>query len=543
MSRGRELLLAAFGAAALTVALTYPLARHPATLGRTDNFDGQFSVWNVAWVARTLVVDPFRVFDANIFYPHRNTLAYSETNLGAGALAIPFYWATRNPYVALNGALLLSFVLSAIGTYFLVRHLVHDRAAATVSAITFAFCPYALAHTPHIQLMMTAGLPFGMLAFHRVADLPTPGRGAALGAVMAAGALACGYYAVFVALMVGFATLVVAASRGQWTNSRYWLSIGIAAVVSIVLVAPVVWPYLQLQRNAGFHRSLEAAGSYSAVWSSYLASSSYAHAWMLPLIGRWNDVLFPGFVAVIFGAIGAAAGWRARGSTRELVILYGGLGALALWASFGPAAGLYRVLYRTVPMFTLMRAPARFGLVVMFALSVIAAVGVAWTMRKAGNKAAIAIGLAAAAALELWVPAPWRPVEPIDPGYRRLASLPSGPVLELPVYSDLFAFMRSRYMLASTAHWMPLIDAYSDYMPADFVEQADVLGEFPTLDSFKALERIGARYAIFHVDLYPADAAARLRDRLRQFAGCLQLEYGDERMLVYEIVRFECKAP
>jgi hypothetical protein len=48
------------------------------SLSRVDNADGQFGIWNVAWVARTLVVDPLHVFDANIFYPHRGTLAYSE---------------------------------------------------------------------------------------------------------------------------------------------------------------------------------------------------------------------------------------------------------------------------------------------------------------------------------------------------------------------------------------------------------------------------------------------------------------------------------
>ena len=116
-SPGRELGLVLVGFAALTIALTYPLAFHLGTvLYRYDtNLDGQFSVWNIAWVARALVIDPVHVLDANIFYPHRGTLAYSETNLGAGALAVPVYWATGNPFAAHNFVLLLSFVLSATG--------------------------------------------------------------------------------------------------------------------------------------------------------------------------------------------------------------------------------------------------------------------------------------------------------------------------------------------------------------------------------------------------------------------------------------------
>ena len=135
---------------------------------------------------------------------------------------MPAYWATRNPYAAINSAILLAFILSATGTYYLVRYLTHDRRAAAVSAIAFAFCPYVFAHTAHVQLLMTFGLPFTMLAFHRMADRPTAGRGAALGAAMAVQAVCCGYYGVFVILMVGFAFIVVATSRGLWIDHGYW---------------------------------------------------------------------------------------------------------------------------------------------------------------------------------------------------------------------------------------------------------------------------------------------------------------------------------
>src|SRR2546425_11764000 len=162
-----EFLAVLAGAAILTVALTYPLAFRPGNIGRIDSGDGQFSIWNVAWVARTLAVDPRHVFDANIFYPHRGTLAYSEANLGAGVLAMPVYLASRNPYAAHNSAVLLGLMLAFARAYSLVRPLTHDRRAAFVSAIWFAFCPFIFARTAHIQLLMDAGLPFSMLAFHR----------------------------------------------------------------------------------------------------------------------------------------------------------------------------------------------------------------------------------------------------------------------------------------------------------------------------------------------------------------------------------------
>ena len=302
----------------------------------------------MSWVARTLLVDPLHVFDANIFYPHDLTLAYSENNLGAGILAILPYWTTRNPYVAHNVVVLAAFTLSAAGMYFLARRLTASSGAAAVAAITFAFCPYMFGRTPHIQLLITSGLPFTMLAFHGLLDSPTPGRGLLLALALIATGLTCGYYGIFAGLMVAQATLAYAVSRRQWRDARYRLAIGLAATLTLTAMALVFLPYRRVQTETGFVRVLHDAEVYSADWRAYLASGSWAHRWVLPLLGHWKDLLFPGVVSVVFGAVGAAVSLK-RGQQRDTILLYVAIGALALWASFGPAAGLYALLYRRNP--------------------------------------------------------------------------------------------------------------------------------------------------------------------------------------------------
>ena len=94
----------------LTAALTYPLASQPGRLSYKVHVlgDGQYSIWNVAWVAHALLTDPRHVLDANIFYPHSRTLIYSEANRVAGGLGVPVYWMTGgNPYVTHNFVVLL----------------------------------------------------------------------------------------------------------------------------------------------------------------------------------------------------------------------------------------------------------------------------------------------------------------------------------------------------------------------------------------------------------------------------------------------------
>ena len=535
----RELVIVLLGFSASTAALMRQVAFHLGSVARVDNGDGQFSIWNVAWVARTLVVDPLHVFDANIFYPHRWTLAYSEANLGEGALAVPVYWLTRNVYAAHNAVLLLSFVLSGTAAYYLVRYLTGDRRAAAIAGIGFAYCPFVLGHTPHIQLEWTAGLPLALLAFHRLADRPTIDRGLVLGAVVGAQALFCAYYAIFAVLIVGYAVLVLTVTRRLWTARGYWMALLAAAGATALVAAPLYLPYALLRKQTGFSRTLEDAGSFSAIWRMYFASSAYAHAWMLQLVGHKGELLFPGFITSMFGVLGAGVGWFDRRShLRETAFLYSTLAVLAYWASLGPSAGLYSALYTLIPAFTWLRAPGRLGLIVTLALVTLAGIGISAALQKFSRPILLTGALATIALAELAVPIKFPAVPPVDPAYQVLATLPSGPVIEMPVYSERFAFVRARYMLSSTVHWMPLVDAYSDHIPKDFIAKADVLGDFPTRDAFKLLERDTVRYAVFHTDTYSPAAHRDLSIRLQQFSPYLRQWYADERTSLYEIVAF-----
>ena len=438
----RERWLVVLAAAALTTLLLYPISIHPGRHARADSSDGQFSLWNVAWVARTIVADPVHLFDANIFYPHRGTLLYSEANLVAGALAAPGYWATRNPYIAHNTVVLSSSARVPLGMYLLAIYLTGNRWASAVGAICFAYCPFLFAHTTHIQLLMTPGIPFSMLAFHRLADRPTRGRGMVLGLAMAFTALSCAYYGVFVMMLIGWAVLVTAGTRRLWTDGGYWLAVGIAALVGAVVVLPLFVPYRLLQRSGGFHRPLAESSRFAADWHSYLASAGRAHQWMLPYVRPWRDVAFPGFVALVLGVGRLATAFRLRGRPAETALIYGSVTVLAFWASLGPVAGLYSLFFYTLPGFTLMRAPVRFALIVAFGLSVLAAQAIAALLPRLRWPAGVGALLVALAIADHLVPLNFPQPPAPSPAYRVLARMPAAPVIEMPFFD------RSRVLLA-----------------------------------------------------------------------------------------------
>jgi hypothetical protein len=541
------------GAAALgaTVLMTWPLASGMGHLGRTQNSgDGRFAVWNVAWVAHALVTDPANLFNANIFYPHRKALAFSEANIGAGTLAVPVWAATRNPFTAHNSVVLVAFSASVAFTWLLVRRLTGDGGAAATSAILFAFCPYVFSHTAHIQLLMVAGIPLSLLAFHRLVDVPSPARGVALGLALAAQAMSCAYYGVSAGLTVGLGTLFYAWSRRLWTSRPFWIAIAIAAVSSVGIVLPFFLPFLDIQDDTGFARSLDDARQWSAYLRSYLASGAHAHAWMLPIIRDWNGaVLFPGFVSIGLGVAGAAIALRHRAAApsthrlpreRETALFYGSVAILTFWASLGPRGGLYSLLYTTIPVFSFLRAPERMGIVVMLCLAVFAALAVRELRRRLpAHRHTIAVLACAMALLELNnLPFDWRS-DSIQPAYRVLAGMPRGPVAEFPFYDRRIDFhIHTRYMLNSTAHWQPLVNGYSDHIPADFRALALILATFPSQASFDALKDRRVRYITLNRGRngYGAGTWPDIERRLQPYLPHLQVVADDGDMVIYEAV-------
>ena len=204
------------------------------------------------------------------------------------------------------------------------------------------------------------------------------------------------------------------------------------------------------------------------------------------------------------------------------------------------------MLTATNPAFTFIRAPSRIGVVVAFALSVLAGLAISALLARLVHSAArsrrrpavVAALLAGAAVAELKVPLTFSPATPIEPAYRALAALPRGPVIEIPFYSTRFAAERTRYMLASTAHWMPLVNGFSSHIPRDVLENTPALGGFPSREAFQILKRDRVRYAVFHMHTLDPVAHASVVARLREYDRYLLRRYADDRIWLYEIVGF-----
>jgi hypothetical protein len=535
--------------AVLAIGLTWPIAARMNRGGRVDSGDGRYSVWNVAWVAHALTTNPWHLYDANIFDPHPNALAFSEANLVAGVMAVPAWLATKNPYTATNSVILMSFMLSAICTYVLVRRLTGSAVGAAFSAIAFAYCPFVYAHIPHMQLLMTFGLPLVLLRLHIFVDGPSVKHAIWLGATMALAGLACGYYGVFAGLMAGLGVLWFGITRKFYRDPYYWIYGAGAAAVALLIIAPFYAPYLEIQ-DGGFGRSLDDASSYSAGWRAYLASPILLHRWMLPLLGTWRDVLFPGFLSIGFAIV-----YMLQRSTRQppphvlapgVLGFYLLLGGLAMWASVGPTGGLYSVLHETMPFFSMLRAPARFGLLVTLAVAVIAGAGFSniGTLFADRRRGWVAAGIVMAT-MARSTAGPLKVVDapPLPVAHQRLAGLPRGPVAEFPYFAIAGDRHRhTEYMLFSTFHWKPLINGYSDHIPGEAFAEMAPLSSFPSLEAWEVLHAHRARYIVLHWNRFTPEEHERITTAMPRLRRLMRAIVEQPDASLFEVVRWPRRA-
>lgn len=533
------------GAVLLACVFTYPYIVNFTDAGRLDTNDGRWSIWVVSWVAHALTTDPSQLFRANIFHPHQNALAFSEGNIVEGLIGAPVWVLTRNPYTTHNFVFLFAFAQSFVATYYLIRHLTGDRRAAIVAGILYAFCPFAFARQAHIQLLMVGFLPWAMLAWHRFMARTTVARAIELGLVLSVTGLACAYYGIFAGGMVAFASIWFAFTRQRWKDVSYWTLVAVAAAVCIGTILPFFLPYMQMQESTGFQRTL--SGQYSANLGAWLVSSAWAHRWWAPYLHAPSEVLFPGILALVLGIWGAILVLRRfddrsaevlRTFPRDIAGYYSGLAIFAFWLTWGPKAGLYTALYYTIPVFSFLRAPSRAGIVVTLCLVVLAAPALIALMRRKAANAAFAILLVLAVADTYRAPLRMREAPPLPQAYRTLADLPKAPTIELPYWATSIEYHRhAEYLLASTMHWQPLINGYSDHIPQDFRDNAPALNTFPSRDAFAILERLGGRWVVIHLDLLDAATRERVTRGLDvEYVNYLRPIEKDGNVWLYEII-------
>ena len=481
---------------ALTAVMTYPQVLHMMD-GVHDPGDPLMVTWVLAWVAHQLPRAPAHLFDANIFYPERNTLAFSETLLVPGVIVAPLHWLGVGPILIYNLVFLSGFAISGVGVALLVRRLTGNAGAAILAGIVFAFPPYRIDHYAHLQLQQTQFIPLSMWAFHVLLETHRLRDGVRLGVFVACQMLSCMYYGLFLIPYMAVVCGTMLIADRKMPRARV-VALAAAAAVVVVAMIPVGRAYMAARTVVGERGRAEVADG-SATWRNYLAPPE-VNAVYGKVFARFMQPerrLFPGFVAVALAIVGL---WPPLSATR----LAYGLGLiLAVDVSFGFNGVIYRALYDYFLPFKALRIPARMGLMAGFSLAVLAGFGAARLvdrLRSRPMRRAVLVTLGvlmlveyASTPLPFWT-APRNPPEVYADLIEDRGDSPTAVLFEFPtsVLSD------PAYLYYSTFHWQYLINGYSGFFPPSYVRLTRALRNFADQPSIDAIKSHGVRYLVIH---------------------------------------------
>lgn len=520
---------------AIAILMTWPLGRVTDVVIPASD-DVHFSIWRLAWVSHQLPADPRHLFDANIFYPARGTLALSDAMLLVGVLGMPFLHAGISPAIVHNYLVLAAIVSSMVCAFALARRVTGSDPAAWLAAVIFGLAPYRMAHIGHLELQWTMWMPLAMLLLHRLMEKPTVARGLSLGLALAAQAFCSIYYGFFLACYLAAAWLVLM----PFEKAKGRIAAATAIAIVPLLVVAVVYgpPYSATRAQHGERRADEVA-TYSAVPGDYLRVPPENVLRGRPDSGPAPDErsLFPGFIAVLL-AISALVPPFSRTSIAYLI-----LAIVAAGLSLGVNGILFSGLQDLIGVAASFRAPARFGVLVLLSVATLASMGAARLYQRWPRPAPLlSVLLTLLCLAEYWSsPIGVRPYDPRpDEVDVWLAANPSGTVLlELPAPTGQTLWLHEpAYQLRSIHHWQPLVNGYSAFAPGPYVRLINELPDFPERHVIAALREIGVKYILVHREFFRAEDFDRLMQRVDASSRVRHVRGfgdGDRRVVVLEL--------
>ena len=440
----------------LTLVHTWPLVTDLAHLSRMDAPDAQLNAWAISWVAHRLPTDPLHLFDANIFHPAPHTLAYSEPLLVPGLIGAPLLWLGASPVTTYNVLLMVGLIATSLAMYILVLRFTNDQWAAVLSGCLLAFNAHTLTRFTHLQAFHVEWLPLALWALDRLLTAGRHRDACWLALFVTLSALTSGYVAVFVVVALASALIV---RPDRWLHRRGLALAGQiigAAVMSVIVVAIVLWPYAVANQGLPIRRPLSEVSMFGATLDQYLATGGQLHyaLWSHRFFASGGDALFPGVVAMSLAALALV-----MRRTHRATWMLGSIALVGLVLSFGTATPVYEWLYWAFPPAQSIRAASRFGFLFLLGVAGLAGLGLAGIRTRWKGRTwttAVAIACLIFVNLEaLRAPVGYTHFSGFSPIYSAIANDPeAGAVVEFPFPSRLP--LTSNSFATRTMSWRPL---------------------------------------------------------------------------------------
>jgi hypothetical protein len=331
----------------------------------------------------------------------------------------------------------------------------------------------------HLHAEVTLFLPFALLALDRFFARRTLPRALLVGLLLALQGLSSVYLGAITATVLA-AAIAVGVFAGLGVRDLTKLGAGFA--LAGLLLLPVAAPYFRMRAFQGVEFTRATVAEYATTLESYAASGTRAYGGITRRHldpERVQDTLFPGLVTLLVGLSGLAVAPRRY---RAVIVA---ASALAILMSLGPATGVYRFLHDHVVLFRGLRALSRFALIPVVGLAVL--VGFALSGRRWW---ASTVALALMMLESTNAPIGYGEYRGPSEAARWLAGR-EGAVAALPLGER-----DTEVMLDGIAHFRPLLNGDSGFMPRPYDRAMELLEGPLTEEGLRFLRAVGVRHVL-----------------------------------------------
>ena len=505
--------------------------------------DSRGQIWTLAWDNHALL-DRRPLFDANIYYPERASLAFGEHMFAVSLASLPVYAVTRNPVLSFNVAWLLGWLLTAACAHALAWRYTRDHLAAFVAGAAFGFCFFRMHHTFHLNILWAFGIPLSLIALEDWIRRATWGRLAWYAVVVVLQVLVSWYQAVMLAvadvLFVVWIVIVQRATiagraepaadvRALWRDpmSRVRISkLCSQAAIGLAAAFALIWPFARHYVTLPSGGLTEAVhGGADLVGFLVPPENTYAGQWLLAHGVKgpraiWGELTtYLGWTTLLLAVAGAVVSTRRVAELAHRARFFIVLAVVALLLALGPSPSAAAArsfdwtpfgLLSNVPGVRAFRVPARYTELLMLGLAMLAATACAALHRRfrwRGRLVTVAL-LPLLLAEYFIVKFPGGPPQPfpVPAVYKFVATLPREAIVSLPDYINTpLWFEEDDYMYFSTSHWHPIVNG-DLRQPHGFPALIDRLKAFPDPPCAETMRQTRIRYVVLHARSLPHGA-------------------------------------
>lgn len=514
--------------------ITYPLIFNLGSLAVAHGDELVIS-WIQNWVIHALLHgNILSIFEANLYYPFHNSLAFSDTFFVSSIISMLPVLFVGEPIVAHNVTLILSLIFLGFSIYLLAYYLIRSLLLSMLVGTMVVFSPAVLSNVTHVQMLAIAGFPLAILFFLIFLEKKQTKYlmiSLSFFVLQTYNSFLPGYFIVFsYMVIIIFHWFLKRSTIKKLLTIRH----GVIVLLAFLLLLPIILPYYQVSKEFNYVRDLRDAIHFALQPEDLFYPSTHTRLstflYGLPFNQySQNNEFKPGYIGFVFSMLSVLAFICTIKTIKKSSIhlrSFITLGLVGFMISLGPVLHLgrqtihepfpiplpYILFYYLLPGFQGFRNSARWEMVFILAMAIAIALVLHQILKKYSplKQRIIYMFLFVTVIAEFnfpmqFVPMPQR--EAFPKLYSWLQTIPEdAAIIHLPIYNwgwwpyTQEELWREYY---GTLHFRKTVNGYTGFSPPPWQKiVTDVTANFPSDHSVNELKQLGVQYIIVHTDEY-----------------------------------------